>query len=61
MRTDLTFTIVKPTAFKNNNFGLIMELINKNGFKLVAMKLTKMSEEKASEFYGALKEKTFLW
>jgi len=59
MRTDLTFTIVKPTAFKNNNLGLILDLISKNGFKLVAMKLTKMSEEKAGEFYGALKEKPF--
>ena len=59
MRTDLTFTMVKPTAFKNNNLGLILDLISKNGFKLVAMKLTKMSEEKAGEFYGALKDKPF--
>ncbi len=59
MRTDLTFTIVKPTAFKKNYLGSILELINKNGFKIVAMKLTRMDRAKAETFYGIHRERPF--
>lgn len=51
MRTDLTFTIVKPTAFEKNFLGPIIEIINRNGFKLCAIKLTQISREKAELFY----------
>jgi nucleoside-diphosphate kinase len=51
MRTDLTFTIVKPTAFEKNFLGPIIEIINRNGFKLCAIKLTQISREKAKLFY----------
>jgi nucleoside-diphosphate kinase len=51
MRTDLTFTIVKPTAFKNNYLGPIIEIFNRNGFKICGLKLIKISKEKAEVFY----------
>jgi nucleoside-diphosphate kinase len=59
MSTDLTFTIIKPTAFKNSDLGPIVKLINRNGFKIVAMRLTKMDKAKAEEFYGIHRERPF--
>lgn len=59
MRTDLTFTIVKPTAFEKNYLGPIIEIFNRNGFKIKAMKLTRMSYKKAKEFYAEHKSKPF--
>jgi nucleoside-diphosphate kinase len=51
MRTDLTFTIVKPTALKNNYLGPIIEMFNRNGFKICGLKLVQISPEKAKLFY----------
>ena len=59
MRTDLTFTIVKPTAFEKNYLGPIIEIFNRNGFKIKAMKLTRMSYKKAKEFYAEHESKPF--
>jgi nucleoside-diphosphate kinase len=59
MRTDLTFTIVKPTAIEKNYLGPIIEMINLNGFKVCAMKLTQISREKAELFYDVHAGKPF--
>jgi nucleoside-diphosphate kinase len=59
MRTDLTFTIVKPTAYEKNYLGPIVEIINRNGFNICAMKLTWISSEKAKEFYAEHDGKPF--
>ena len=54
-----TFAIIKPSAVKDNNIGEIVAMIEKDGFKINAMKLTKMSFEDASKFYYIHKEKPF--
>jgi nucleoside-diphosphate kinase len=59
MRTDLTFTIVKPKAFRKNLAGPIIETITRNGFTICAMKIIRMSRELAEEFYTEHKEKSF--
>jgi nucleoside-diphosphate kinase len=59
MRTDLTFTIVKPTAFEKNYLGPIVEIFNRNGFKVCAMKLTQFTREIAEKFYAEHIEKPF--
>jgi len=46
-----TFTMIKPDAVENGHIGAILEKINSAGFKIVAMKLTKLSKEKAEKFY----------
>jgi len=51
MRTDITFTIVKPTAFENNQLGPIIEIINRNGFKICGLKMVQITREKAELFY----------
>jgi nucleoside-diphosphate kinase len=59
MRTDVTFTMIKPSALEKKHIGPIFELINRNGFKFIAIKLVQLSCEKAEEFYKEHKGKAF--
>ncbi len=52
MKGNRTFTMIKPDAVKAGNIGAILAKINEGGFKIVAMKYTKLSAEKAGEFYA---------
>ena len=54
-----TFTMIKPDAMKNGHAGLILDRIIKEGFKIVALKMTKLSADKAGEFYAIHKERPF--
>lgn len=54
-----TFTMIKPDAVRAGNIGNILAMINHAGFRIVAMKLTKLSPEKAGEFYEIHKERPF--
>ncbi len=54
-----TFTMIKPDAVRGGHIGAILEKINAGGFKIVAMKMTKLSAEKAGEFYAIHKERPF--
>ena len=54
-----TFTMIKPDAMKNGHGGAILDRISKEGFRIVAMKMTKLSAEKAGEFYAIHKERPF--
>jgi len=49
--SNLTFTMIKPDAVKNGNIGNILQMINNAGFRIVAMKYTKLSLESAGKFY----------
>lgn len=54
-----TFTMIKPDAMKNGHAGAILDKITKAGFRIVALKMTKLSTEKAGEFYEIHKERPF--
>lgn len=54
-----TFTMIKPDAFANGHSGAIIDRIIKAGFKIVALKLTSLSAEKAGEFYAVHKQRPF--
>jgi nucleoside-diphosphate kinase len=54
-----TFTMIKPDAMKNGHAGAILDRIIKEGYRIVALKLTKLSAEKAGEFYAVHKERPF--
>lgn len=54
-----TFTMIKPDAMKNGHAGAIIDRIIKEGFKIVALKMTKLSAEKAGEFYAVHKARPF--
>lgn len=51
--------MIKPDAVKAGYIGAILQKINEAGFRIVAMKLTKLSAEKAGEFYAVHKERPF--
>lgn len=59
MAGKLTFTMIKPTAFKNNYAGPILKMINEAGFVIKAMKLTRLTPAQAGEFYAVHKGKPF--
>src|SRR5579859_4965233 len=47
-----TFTMIKPDAFAKGHSGAIIDKILKSVFRIVALKLTRLSKEKAGEFYA---------
>ena len=55
----ITFTMIKPDAVKNGHIGAILAMINEAGFRIKAMKMTKLSGEKAGQFYEVHKERPF--
>ena len=59
MAGNRTFTMIKPDAVQAGHIGGILAKINEAGFRIVAMKLTKLSKEKAGEFYEVHKERPF--
>lgn len=59
MATNKTFTMIKPDAYAAGNAGAITKMIEENGFIIKAMKLTRLSEERAGQFYAVHKERPF--
>jgi nucleoside-diphosphate kinase len=59
MANNRTFTMIKPDAVENGHIGGILNKINEAGFRIVAMKMTRLSEQKAGEFYAVHKERPF--
>jgi nucleoside-diphosphate kinase len=59
MAGNRTFTMIKPDAVGENNIGAITKMIEEGGFRVVSMKMTKLSEERAGQFYAVHKERPF--
>ncbi|KRO66655.1 MAG: nucleoside diphosphate kinase [Cryomorphaceae bacterium BACL21 MAG-121220-bin10] len=59
MRTDRTFTMLKPDSVEKGNIGPILEKISGAGFRIVAMKLTQMTTADAEAFYAVHCERPF--
>ena len=54
-----TLAIIKPDAVRKKFSGNIIAAIEDASFKILAMKLTKISKEQAGEFYSVHKERPF--
>lgn len=59
MATNRTFTMIKPDGVSNNNIGKILDHMTKAGFKIIAMKYTRLSNEQASKFYEIHNQRPF--
>lgn len=59
MSKNLTFTMIKPCAVRNQHIGSILKMISERGFRIKAMKLTRMTRENAEAFYGIHAGKPF--
>ena len=56
---DKTFTMIKPDAISNGYCGAILEKVISKGFKIIALKMIRLSPEKAGEFYAIHRERPF--
>lgn len=54
-----TFTMIKPDAVANNHIGPILAKINEAGFRIVAMKYTRLTPELAGQFYAVHSARPF--
>ncbi len=59
MATNRTFTMIKPDAVGAGHTGAIIKMIEEAGFRIVAMKLTQLTPERAGQFYAVHKERPF--
>ncbi|MBG6235402.1 nucleoside-diphosphate kinase [Pedobacter sp. CAN_A7] len=59
MATNRTFTMIKPDAVANGHIGAIINDITAAGFKIVALKYTKLTAETAGKFYEIHSERPF--
>ena len=59
MNGNRTFTMIKPDAVGNGHMGNILKDIQEAGFKIIAMKFTRLSETQAGKFYEVHKERPF--
>ncbi|NSW45362.1 MAG: nucleoside-diphosphate kinase [Bacteroidales bacterium] len=59
MAGNITFTMIKPGAVKNEHIGEILAMINKAGFHIVSLKMMQLSRESAAKFYAVHKGKPF--
>ena len=54
-----TFAIIKPDAVAAGQTGQILALVQKAGFRIVGMKMRRLSQIDAEGFYGVHKERPF--
>ena len=59
MAGNRTFTMLKPDATTAGNIGAIIKMIEEAGFRIVAMKKTRLSSELAGKFYEIHKARPF--
>lgn len=59
MAGNRTFTMIKPDAVAAGNTGAITKIIEEAGFKIIAMKKTRLTPALAGKFYEIHKERPF--
>jgi nucleoside-diphosphate kinase len=52
MAGNRTFTMIKPDAVSASNSGAIIKMIEEAGFRIIAIKKTQLSRERAGQFYA---------
>ncbi|OOF60603.1 nucleoside-diphosphate kinase [Rodentibacter sp. Ppn85] len=57
--TERTLSIIKPDAVRRNLIGEILTRFEKNGFKIVAIKMVHLAREQAEGFYVEHQGKAF--
>lgn len=57
--TERTLVVVKPDGVRRGLIGEVISRLERKGFKIVALKMLKMSREQAEEFYAVHRTKPF--
>ena len=59
MASNRTFTMIKPDAVQDNHIGGITQMMEAAGFRIVALKKTRLTAERAGKFYEVHQERPF--
>jgi nucleoside-diphosphate kinase len=59
MAGNRTLTIIKPDAFNSGKGGQIVAHLEKAGFRIIASRVMRLTEEQASAFYEVHRERPF--
>jgi len=59
MSLERTFSIIKPDAVAAGQAGEILAMIQKAGFKILGLRMTRLSEHQARGFYAVHQERPF--
>jgi nucleoside-diphosphate kinase len=59
MAIERTFSIIKPDAVAKNVIGEIVSRFEKNGLRVIAMKMVHLTREQAEGFYAVHRERPF--
>src|SRR5215813_11882500 len=59
MSVERTFSIIKPDAVAAGQSGEILAMIQQAGFKILALRMTRLTEAQAQAFYAVHKERPF--
>lgn len=59
MALERTFAIIKPDAVAKGQTGEILRMIEQNGFRIVGMKMRRISKAEAEAFYAVHKSRPF--
>jgi nucleoside-diphosphate kinase len=54
-----TLTIIKPDAVRKNAIGSIIEQLERNSFRILAMKILEISKHQAEQFYAVHAHRPF--
>ena len=56
---NITLAMIKPDAVKDGHTGKIVDMMIEAGFRVKAMKLTRLTQDTAGKFYEVHKERPF--
>ena len=59
MSLERTFAIIKPDAVAAGHAGEILAIVEQAGFRILALRMTRLAERQAQGFYAVHSEKPF--
>ncbi len=59
MSVDRTFSMIKPDAVAAGQAGQILAMIEEAGFRILALRMTRLTEKQAQGFYAVHRERPF--
>jgi nucleoside-diphosphate kinase len=59
MSVERTFSIIKPDAVASGHSGDILSTLEMEGFRIVALRMTRLSKTQAEGFYAVHRERPF--
>ena len=58
-QVERTFSIIKPDAVADAHSGKILSMLEKAGFRIIGLRMVKLSQQQAEGFYAVHRERPF--